>query len=76
MQVKNAIQKVDSIHDQLDNLNVTDDLLDQEKAAQINLENALDIEENLLATKIQNQMAYWPMNGHLFSEIALHLIDL
>jgi len=45
MQVKNAIQKVDSIHDQLDNLNVTDDLLDQEKAAQINLENALDIEE-------------------------------
>jgi len=45
LQVKVATEKLDAIQDEIDNLGVTDDLMDQEKAAQIHLEKVLDTEE-------------------------------
>lgn len=44
-QVKQATLKVDSIQTQLDTFDITDDLLEQEKTAQIELEHALYLEE-------------------------------
>jgi hypothetical protein len=46
-QVKIATNNVNLIQDEIDSLGITDELLEQEKNAQLNLEKALQVEETL-----------------------------
>ncbi|KEH25507.1 hypothetical protein MTR_6g025095 [Medicago truncatula] len=59
-QVKQATLKVDSIQTQLDTFDITDDLLEQEKTSQIELEHALDLEETFWHQKSKIQ---WHTQG-------------
>jgi len=58
--VKNAIQKVGLIQEELDISGATYDLLEQEKSAQIELEKTLDIEETFWQQKSKVQ---WHTQG-------------